>query len=205
MTISQMLLVLWLLFVLLMKDQTSVQDVQNPMIALLTVLLAPALLVNGVLKSYWGRPRPYLTEEFGGEFPYVSPGTITDLCQKNCSFVSGETSAAFWLLALVVFLPKSRQTAATSAVVAFGVSVSLLRMGFGRHYFSDVVMSALFTVTILVAVRALLTSQNGERALVVIADGSNALTAFFQRTMGFTPSVEAKNRRLAEKEADNAV
>ena len=34
-------------------------------------LLGPVLLVNGLLKTFWGRPRPVKVEEFGGSVPFL--------------------------------------------------------------------------------------------------------------------------------------
>jgi membrane-associated PAP2 superfamily phosphatase len=45
----------------------------------LAIMLGPGLLVNGVLKPLWGRPRPAQTELFGGSRPYQpwwQPGHI---------------------------------------------------------------------------------------------------------------------------------
>ena len=46
---------------------------------LLAVMLGPGLLVNGVLKPLWGRPRPVQADLFGGSQPYQhwwQPGPI---------------------------------------------------------------------------------------------------------------------------------
>src|SRR5262245_4094209 len=39
-------------------------------LVLLALALGPGLLVNGILKPLWGRPRPYQVESFGGARPY---------------------------------------------------------------------------------------------------------------------------------------
>src|SRR5262245_300383 len=36
-----------------------------------SLLLGPGLLVNGILKEHWGRPRPIAVTQFGGTQPYV--------------------------------------------------------------------------------------------------------------------------------------
>ena len=50
--------------------------------------LGPGLLVNVLLKDFWGRPRPHMVEEYGGGLPYTRVWEITDRCVDNCSFVS---------------------------------------------------------------------------------------------------------------------
>ena len=63
------------------------------------LVVGPGLLVNGLLKEHWGRPRPIATDLFGGEAPFQKAWVISDWCDRNCSFVSGEASAAAWLVA----------------------------------------------------------------------------------------------------------
>ena len=48
------------------------------LLVVLTTVIGAGLLVNAVLKQYWGRPRPDQTVEFGGKWEYrpiLSPGT----------------------------------------------------------------------------------------------------------------------------------
>ena len=40
------------------------------LLVVLTTVVAAGLLVNAVLKQYWGRPRPDQTTEFGGKWDY---------------------------------------------------------------------------------------------------------------------------------------
>lgn len=105
---------------------------------LLTVLaLGPGLIVNGILKQFWGRPRPGQITEFGGALPFQPPFIPTDFCPSNCSFVSGEASAAGWLMALAIVLPRWRHPLFWGGL-AFALGVGVLRMGFGGHFLSDV-------------------------------------------------------------------
>ncbi len=70
-------------------------------VALATLILGPVLLVNVGLKGYAARPRPYATDVFGGTLPFVPAGDFGGQCTSNCSFVSGEAAAGFWLICLV--------------------------------------------------------------------------------------------------------
>jgi lipid A 4'-phosphatase len=56
--------------------------------------LGPGLVVNGILKRFWGRARPSAVVEFGGTAQFTPPWQIADQCPKNCSFVSGEMAGA---------------------------------------------------------------------------------------------------------------
>lgn len=112
-------------------------------------VLSVGLLVNGVFKEFWGRPRPVQTDLFGGDFPFVPAGEITNYCASNCSFISGEAAAAAWLVCLVALIPRqyaSLKPAAYGIAIALVLGTSILRMSFGAHYLSDVVIASLATV-----------------------------------------------------------
>jgi membrane-associated phospholipid phosphatase len=112
-------------------------------------VLAVGLVVNGVFKEFWGRPRPIQTDIFGGPLPFVPAGEISTYCQSNCSFISGEAAASTWLICLVVLLPRQYadlKPGAYAAAIAVALSASVLRMSFGAHYLSDVVIAGLATL-----------------------------------------------------------
>lgn len=112
-------------------------------------VLAVGLLVNGVLKEFWGRPRPIQTDMFGGTFPFVPAGEISAYCQGNCSFVSGEAAASAWLICLVTLLPRQYadvKPLAYAAAVLVTLTTAVLRMSFGAHYLSDVVIPTIATL-----------------------------------------------------------
>jgi membrane-associated phospholipid phosphatase len=121
--------------------------------ALVGLVLAPAALVNWILKAYWGRPRPRHTDVFGGEHPFVLAGTETDYCLSNCSFVSGEGSGIFWVFALLplVALHFGKRVAWVVGLIwtVIATSVAMNRAVFGAHYLSDVVLSATFTLALV--------------------------------------------------------
>lgn len=116
-----------------------------------TYVLSVGLLVNGFFKEFWGRPRPHQTDLFGGNFPFVPAGEITSYCTSNCSFISGEAAAAAWLTCLVTLLPRqyaSLKSAGYLLAATLAVSASVLRMSFGAHYLSDVVIASLATLLV---------------------------------------------------------
>jgi membrane-associated phospholipid phosphatase len=113
-----------------------------------TLILAPLLLVNVILKNTWGRPRPVTVDAFGGDAPYIEVWRLSNWCDRNCSFVSGEASSATWLVAVALVLPKGIRRPATVAAVVYAVLLSLNRVASGGHFLSDVVIS--FGVTLLV-------------------------------------------------------
>lgn len=117
----------------------------------LSAVAAPGIMANVVLKDHSHRPRPIQTQDFGGSLPYRPFGTFDGGCRRNCSFVSGEGSAAVWTVAPALLVPASVQPLALAAAVVLGVGTSLLRMSFGGHYLSDVVFAALFTLLVVAA------------------------------------------------------
>jgi len=61
----------------------------------LTMALGPGLVVNGILKQEWGRPRPVHVDDFGGKDAFKSWHETDGACPGNCSFVSGEGALGF--------------------------------------------------------------------------------------------------------------
>lgn len=126
---------------------------------LAALAIGPGLVVNGLLKSHWGRPRPVMVDVFGGEAPYQPVWRISEWCQSNCSFTSGEASSAAWMVAALVLVPAGWRPALAGPVVAYAFLLSLNRLAFGGHFLSDVVLSwsisgLIFAVLFRLMVRA---------------------------------------------------
>lgn len=126
------------------------------------LIVGPGLIVNGVLKEFWGRPRPWMTEAFGGWMPFVEAGAIQGMCERNCSFVSGEGAGAGWLLCLTVLFPPELRRPAFAVLALIGATMAYMRVMFGAHYFSDALLGYLLSVTVFVALAAL--AQSSMRA-----------------------------------------
>ena len=107
----------------------------------LVVALGPGLLVNGILKPGWGRPRPRHVEFFGGQQPYYAwwqpagPGA-------GKSFPSGHTSMGFALVAAVVLVPRRRRVWRrlwVASAFSYGCVLGWARIIQGGHFLSDTV------------------------------------------------------------------
>src|ERR1700687_1487848 len=120
-----------------------------------TMALAPGLVVNVILKKHWDRPRPAAVTEFGGSERFVPWWNPRGQCRRNCSFVSGETSSAFWTLAPAALAPAPWRFLAYASAIAFGVGMGVVRMAMGGHFFTDVVFAGLFTFMIIVLIHGL--------------------------------------------------
>ena len=113
-----------------------------------SLALGPGLVVNVLLKDHWGRPRPSTILEFGGSHSYVAPLAITDGCARNCSFPSGHAALGFWLVAVALLAPPRWRPWAIGAAALAGALVGLVRIAQGGHFLSDVVFSAIITISI---------------------------------------------------------
>jgi lipid A 4'-phosphatase len=123
--------------------------------ALAAFVVGPGLIVNVFLKEYWGRPRPASTDLFGGLLPFVPAGEWSNACPDNCSFVSGEASSIFWLICLIPLWPQRLRGKAVLATAAICVFSASLRVAFGGHYLSDVVLGGLSTLIVFSALAVL--------------------------------------------------
>lgn len=120
------------------------------MAVFLTFLLGPGLVVNGVFKEYYGRPRPSQVENFGGQYPYVLP-LVYGGYENAKSFPSGHSSVGFAFIIFFLLWRKRRPLLAMSALVGtflLGASTGLARIVGGGHFLSDVLWS-FYMVTVV--------------------------------------------------------
>ncbi len=125
-------------------------------VAVLTYLLGPALLVDGILKGHWGRARPSATTDFGGALEFTPAFVLSDQCPKNCSFVSGEGAGVTALLIAVMLItrnsaPRKYTQAVQGAAFAIAAMGLSLRVLMGRHFLSDTIFAVLFVTMIALA------------------------------------------------------
>lgn len=120
--------------------------------------IGPGLITNLILKDHWGRARPIMTTFFGGPQTFSLPWTMSDACHSNCSFVSGEGSGAFWLIAFVFVAPILWRKPLLGILLVWIAAVSLNRIAFGGHYLSDVLIGwGLMLIVILLCHEVLVT------------------------------------------------
>lgn len=112
------------------------------LVVVLTTIIAAGLLVNAILKQYWGRPRPNQTIEFGGKWEYrpiFPPGTPG----KGASFPCGHCTMGFVFLSMVAFRRRSQVLAYGGLTVGIilGGLLSAARVVQGAHFLSDTIWS----------------------------------------------------------------
>lgn len=123
---------------------------------LVTLTLSAGVLTNFTFKAYWGRPRPVVVTQFGGDQPFVPWWDPRGTCGRNCSFFSGEGATAFWTLAPAALAPPQWRPLAYAGATLFGAITGGLRMAFGGHFFTDVSIAGLVTFLVIWLAYALL-------------------------------------------------
>ncbi len=122
-------------------------------------LLGPGLLVESVLKRFWGRARPAEVTAFGGTRQFTAPHEIADQCLHNCSFTAGEMAGAV-ALALSLALIRARwrdrlgarsRSVTRLVIIALPVLAGAQRIAAGRHFLSDVILSTLVVMLVATA------------------------------------------------------
>jgi membrane-associated PAP2 superfamily phosphatase len=126
---------------------------------ILAVMLGPGLLVNGLLKPLWGRPRPAQTVLFGGPHPYEhwwQPGDIGG----GRSFPSGHAAMGYVLVLGMCLVPPRRSAWLRGLVLggalAYGSLLGATRVIQGGHFLSDVLWSGSLMCFLVATLQAVL-------------------------------------------------
>ncbi len=111
------------------------------LVIILSVVIGPGLLVNGILKPYWGRSRPVDLVEFGGNKPYQDVWTKS--CCGGRSFPCGHCAIGFSLSSIVALTPYHPVVGSLGLVfgLVYGSILSVARLAQGGHFLSDVLWS----------------------------------------------------------------
>ena len=104
-----------------------------------TSLFNSIVIINLFFKGFWGRARPGETIQLGGEENFTPWYIVSDACNTNCSFVSGDAAIGFTIIALY-FLTKKNIFFWMSIIL--GGALGSIRIMEGGHFLSDVVMAA---------------------------------------------------------------
>jgi lipid A 4'-phosphatase len=109
----------------------------------LLLALGPGVLVNGVFKPNWYRPRPKQVSDFGGKQAFVY---VWDIAPQTASrsFPSGHASMGFYLMAPAFLLYRRRPQLALFFLAlgtTAGLSIGVARLAQGGHFPSDILWS----------------------------------------------------------------
>lgn len=121
-----------------------------------TLIIGPGLLVNTSLKDHWGRARPLMIEQFGGDLHFTQALERSDECPTNCSFVAGEAASIYAIFfAFALLFPGGERRLLVIGGIA-GSLAGLVRIAGGGHYLSDVVFAGVFMALIAEALHWLI-------------------------------------------------
>ncbi|NVK32461.1 MAG: phosphatase PAP2 family protein [Gammaproteobacteria bacterium] len=111
-------------------------------------LIGPGLVVNGIFKEYWGRPRPVQLERYGGEANYVQPFR-PNFGFEGHSLPSGHAAMGFFT---TIFALIYRRRWLWLLTVGYAVAVSVGRIAAGGHFLSDVLIAGIMVCSLNLAV-----------------------------------------------------
>jgi membrane-associated PAP2 superfamily phosphatase len=146
----------------------------------LMLALGPGLVVNGILKPNWGRPRPGQVQEFGGELDFVDAWEFGEGPSGiSKSFPSGHASMGFYLMAPAFLLYRRHPKWALAFLglgLAGGLAVGLGRIAQGQHFPSDVLWAGglvyLVGTVLAYIFQACSSVAGGDRAVILTLTGS---------------------------------
>ncbi len=159
-------------------------------------LLGPALLVNGIFKPLFDRPRPRSTVEFGGQDLFVHAWGLGGDFFDDRSFVSGEAAVVVCLIPLAFFVPVVWRRCVFVLLSLFAALTALNRIAFGAHFLSDVLIAAGLMATLSIALAYLFYGRSGAAACDIKLEA--AMTDLGHRLHGGRRSaIASMSRRLA--------
>ena len=106
-------------------------------------IIGVLIFVNLILKNLWGRARPNDILPLGGKESFSPWYEITNVCESNCSFVSGDASVGFSIIFLYLI---TKKIFFFYASVVAGVVFGLIRIMAGGHFLSDIFFAGIFIV-----------------------------------------------------------
>ena len=101
------------------------------------------ILINILLKGFWGRSRPNDVLQFGGSDFFTPWFKFGESCISNCSFVSGDSSVGFMLITLYFITKKNIYC---YLALIFGSLFGFVRIIAGGHFLSDIIFSNIVVI-----------------------------------------------------------
>ncbi|OUU80594.1 MAG: hypothetical protein CBC38_01030 [Gammaproteobacteria bacterium TMED78] len=111
---------------------------------LMALIISPGIIVNALLKSNWGRPRPIQTIDFNGRYQYQ------EFFEHNLggfgnSFSSGHASVPLIFIIFGLYFINKKNISIGRIIIYFSivwyVATSMARIMAGGHFLSDVLWS----------------------------------------------------------------
>lgn len=121
-------------------------------VTLLTSVIGGGLVVNVLLKSYWGRPRPDQVAGLGGEWAYRDIYQL-GIPGQGTSFPCGDATMGFLFITLAYAGRRSPvlSRAGFAFGLVYGAIIGFGRIGSGSHFPLDVIWSLGIMVLVSIA------------------------------------------------------
>ncbi|HPD18797.1 MAG TPA: phosphatase PAP2 family protein, partial [Candidatus Goldiibacteriota bacterium] len=141
-------------FILVLTFQKFFRNKENlkktAIVFLITLIFAPGIIINVLLKNYTGRPRPREITEFNGKWEYRR---VLQLGQpgRGHSFPCGHCSMGFIFCSIYFVLKNKRKISANIALwsgLIYGTMIGMARIAQGAHFLSDVIWAGGITILI---------------------------------------------------------
>ncbi len=133
------------------------------LLIVLYMIFAPGLISNGILKEYWGRPRPRDVIGLGGFAPFEPVLTYSHLTTGK-SFPCGHATVGyFWIVGYFVFRGYRRRLAHLflGLGLVLGTLMGLGRAAQGGHFLSDTIYAAAICWFVALGLSAALRLNHG--------------------------------------------
>lgn len=123
---------------------------KTAVVFLITLIFAPGIIINVLLKNYSGRPRPREIVEFNGKWEYRK---VLQIGQpgRGYSFPCGHCSMGFIFCSIYFVLRNKRKILANIALwfgLAYGTIMGITRISQGAHFLSDVIWAGGITIIV---------------------------------------------------------
>ena len=115
-------------------------------------IIGSGIIANWYFKDQWGRARPVHITEFGGDKYFTQAFVKSNQCEKNCSWISGESSAAFSFFVGTLIL---KNPLFFFLNLVFGIIVSFCRISMGGHFLSDNLFALFFMIYLAIGYKYL--------------------------------------------------
>ncbi|WP_236869740.1 phosphatase PAP2 family protein [Candidatus Bandiella numerosa] len=119
---------------------------KSQIIVLLVFFIGSLMIVQVYSKHHFGRARPANVREFNGDLTFSPAFKVSKQCKSNCSFVSFHTSIGMLFLIYSLEQIGKRRRFMILGTSIFTVTLGLIRIIQGKHFLSDVIISACFMI-----------------------------------------------------------
>lgn len=108
----------------------------------LVLAIGNGLIVNGLFKEFWGRPRPAQIENFSGTQVF-EPSLWIDAKSYGKSFPCGHATMGFYFYALALLAGIPTQRILILFATIFGLIIGIGRSSMGGHFLSDTIWAGI--------------------------------------------------------------